>query len=137
MYRGKLRAFVTKLEEDPKRSWSAGTFEVHHHEHFDDRILSDVAENHSADILGSELDHVGLDTFADQIRDVLKDFQVGDTVEIVGDAYIEYYQCNAPCDPEEWDSACWLESVKVHKMTADQVKRFVGDTDHVDQEEQS
>lgn len=119
-YYGKVRLYAHKTSE--KRGWRSNELSDAS-EHFDDRLVSDVKDNQIGDILSEEIRSCGFDLFDDAISDVMENYALGDVVEILADAHIEWSKGWTDCG-YEYDAEGWFENVKHRKLTDEQIKRF-------------
>lgn len=63
----------------------------------------------------NEEDFVGI---SEELSRFLAKTLVKGIFEVLVEIEVEYYQCNHPLDPEEWDSACYFEILDWRKVNA-------------------
>lgn len=44
--------------------------------------------------------------------------------EVVGEFYIDSFQCNHPLDPVEWDMNIWMENIKIQRLKEEQIEHL-------------
>lgn len=125
-YKGKIRIFAEK--EAVNQIWDKGYVAIKY-EYFDDCLVSDIKEEDWKDNAGEldfELGQCGVDSFSPSIQEALKDYGIGDIVEIVADAYLDYYfsydhetGCT-DCEPQGW-----LKNIRHRKLDEYQIKVFI------------
>lgn len=114
-YRGKIRCFIHKTDEDEYEELGITVF--------DDCLISDVPDwQHDKESLVMEIDNIGLDGFEDSIKDILKEYPVDSYIEIVADAFIKYIFDSYY---NEADAEMWFEDVKHQKLNKYQISRFI------------
>lgn len=117
---GWLRVYVHKTSDDLFRK-----FELLESEHFSTDLISDWTDDSHPDVLKLEIENCGVDDgFATAISEVLKNYEEGDVVEIVGPVVIEYSKYWTDCG-YEYDAHTWFENEKHRKLTPEQAKMFL------------
>lgn len=108
--KGKIRLFLYKIDEKD--------FEEVSHEIFEDCLISDVEYNEYSEVIKEEISNAGFSDVVG-ILDILKNYEIDDCIEIVGDIYVEYrgYGEDTECD-------VWLDNCLSRKLTPEQIERF-------------
>lgn len=128
-YVGKIRIFVHKtIDVDLGEQIEVlGDKE----EFFEDSLISDVNETECKGLLGHEIENGGYGAFQ---KDIIKEIdkyiteeEDDPTIELLADAYIQWYRCGGYEDPEECDCNCWLDNIKSRKLNKYQIERFCND----------
>lgn len=99
-YFGKVRIFLILTENKNK-------YDIIDHEEFDDCLLSNAKKNCYNEILTSTINMTGYDDYEVEILKIVKNYKIGDIVEIVADAHFKFHYLG---DEINYDT--WFENVK-------------------------
>jgi hypothetical protein len=130
-YQGKIRVFVRKTKQID--TWDDGYELSDSFNLFDDNLISGAAETSLAEVLTEEISMNGFDYFKESIQSILKKYKIGDVVEILADAYIEYSNPHLVGYESEHDAWGWLEDETHRKLSKSQIQRFASDLLAIDE----